>query len=505
MNLARIRQLRQPPLSMDRQPRVPFAVLRWLSIAVVVIIVCVTILLGIAIVGRTQRYLVRQNEDYAENLAFHLNDVLYAQFAQAITTSPGAPLPDTSELDRTVRHILIGLNICRLTIYDQTGRVIYTTQPDQIPPVDQAAVRAALDHALTGQAQSTFVHKPVSDGTLATILATYVPIHPAGGAAASPKVLGAFAIEQDLSAILAQLQREQFLIAALVGALMLVLLFALLLAIRWAGGIMRAQHTELLNRHAALVELQQVRDDLTRLIVHDLRNPLTAIGGYLDILAMSDADVERRSLIAIARSSTRRMQDLIGTILDLQRLEEGQVPLQRQPTDVAALLQSSAEEFTGWAQRDGKRIQLTAAPDLPPVDADPDLLRRVVANLLSNALKHTPEGTIITLAAQDDPLRHMLVLTISDSGLGIPAEVLPRLFTRYARGAGAKEGGSSGLGLAFCRLAVEAHGGTIAVDSVPERGTTFTIELPLPQLGGAVAFGAPEAAYVQTADVLSGG
>jgi signal transduction histidine kinase len=140
-----------------------------------------------------------------------------------------------------------------------------------------------LDHALIGQAQSAFVHKPVSNGTLATILATYVPIHPAGGAAAAPKVLGAFAIEQDLSAILAQLQREQLLIAGLVGALMLALLIALLLAIRWAGGIMRAQHTELLNRHTALVDLQQVRDDLTRLIVHDLRNPLTAIAGYLDI------------------------------------------------------------------------------------------------------------------------------------------------------------------------------------------------------------------------------
>src|SRR5262249_11729056 len=163
------------------------------SVVVVTIIVCVTILLGIAIVGRTQRYLVRQNEDYAENLAFHLNDVLYAQFAQAITAPPGAPLPETSELDRAVRHILTGLNVCRLTSYDQTGRVIYTTQPDHIPPEDQPAVRASLDHALIGQAQSAFVHKPAPDGTMATILATYVPIHPAGGAAVSPKVLGAFA------------------------------------------------------------------------------------------------------------------------------------------------------------------------------------------------------------------------------------------------------------------------------------------------------------------------
>lgn len=147
MHLARNRRSSSHQAAIDHQPQATFAALRWLSVAVVVIIVCVTLLLGIAIVGRTQRYLVRQNEDYAENLAFHLNDVLYAQFAQAITAPPGAPLPDTSELDRAVRHILIGLNVCRLTIYDQTGRVIYTTQPDQIPPADQVAVRASLDHA----------------------------------------------------------------------------------------------------------------------------------------------------------------------------------------------------------------------------------------------------------------------------------------------------------------------------------------------------------------------
>src|SRR5262249_9527882 len=117
----------------------------------------------------------------------------------------------------------------------------------------------------------------------------------------------------------------------------------------------------------------------------------------------------------------------------------------------------------------------------------------------------TPEGTTIALAAENDSLQRTLVLTVSDTGPGIPAEVLPRLFTRYVRGAGAKEGGSSGLGLAFCRLAVEAHGGTITVDSASDRGTTFTIQLPLTRLEGAVAFGVPEARQVPAADVLTGG
>lgn len=102
----------------------------------------------------------------------------------------------------------------------------------------------------------------------------------------------------------------------------------------------------------------------------------------------------------------------------------------------------------------------------------------MVANLLSNALKHTPVGTTVILTACTDAPQKILSLSIKDDGPRIPADILPRLFTRYVRGSGQKEGGSSGLGLAFCRLAVEAHGGAISVASDSDQGTTFTIQLP---------------------------
>ena len=334
----------------------PFAILRWLSLIVIAIIVSVTIVLGFAILGRTQSYLVRQNEDYANNLALHLNDVLYIDFAAAIATPANTPLPDTASLDRSVRRLLIGLNIRRLTIYDQNARVIYTTQPDQILPEDRAAVAQSLAYALRGQAQSTFIHQPAPDGMTASILATYVPIHPPSSAAGAPRIVGAFAIEQDLSAILEQIRAEQYLTAGLGALLMAALLIALLVAIRWAGGVMRAQHSELLYRHAALVELQQTRDDLTRLIVHDLRNPLTAIGGYLDIMALSDHDPGRRELIAVTRNSTRTMQTLISTILDLQRLQDGNVPLERAWIDVAPLLTAEHGAVGVVTCRNSRRI-----------------------------------------------------------------------------------------------------------------------------------------------------
>lgn len=188
----------------------------------------------------------------------------------------------------------------------------------------------------------------------------------------------------------AQLAAHAYTVVVLINGLMLTLLIVLLGAIRRANRIIQAQHAELIDRHAACVQLQHARDDLTQLIVHDLRNPVTAIGGYLDILTRYEHDPERRALIAGVRQSTFTLQALIGTILDFQRLQDGTIPLTFQPVDVAELLRISAEEFCGWAQRDGKRIRLDVPHRLPPVCADPDILRRVIANLLSNALKHTP-------------------------------------------------------------------------------------------------------------------
>ncbi len=464
---------RQPPSGTLTMP------LRRVQAGAVVIILAVTVLMSLAVLGRTQRYLVRQNEDYARQLAFHLNDVLFVEFADLLQLPADGPLPDTAELDRAVGHILIGLDVTRLAIYDRTGREVYTTQSAYSGERTQAGREKSMAEALTGQPMSIFFGATFPDGRRSErVLASYVPIYPAGSAR-SGAVVGAFAIEQDLSPILAQLQREQLVIAGLVLLLMGVLLGTLLAGLRWAGRVVAAQQAELRERNRALLELQQARDDLTSLIVHDLRNPLTAIVGYLDLLRLTDPDPRYQSLLHPAITSAGHMRGLIATILDLRRLQDGSLPLERQAVDLAELLAISEQEYCGWAQRDGKTIIVEPAEGLPPVHADPDLLRRLVANLLSNALKHTQAGTTIRLAARRDEAGAWAVLTVTDDGPGIPLALLPRLFGRYVRGGGRSEGGSSGLGLAFCKLATEAHGGTISVDSAPGRGTTFTVLLPV--------------------------
>ncbi|MFP4440335.1 MAG: sensor histidine kinase [Chloroflexaceae bacterium] len=466
-----------------QRDHLPFAFLRRLSFAIVLIILSITLLLTLVIQGRTRSYLIRQDEQYAQNLALHLNDVLYAQFANLVMDPNTTSATSVDQLDASVRHILTGLNVRRLAIYNQDGQRIYATEPDRTAARDRAPINRALASALTGHSQSTFAQVVYPDGTTTNnILITYVPIVAPDDTRTPPQVMGAFAIEQDLSAFLAQLYREQHLLAGITIVLMSILLVALLGMVRWAGQVMRTQHTELLERHTALIQLQQTRDELSRLIVHDLRSPLTAIGGYLDVLALYDQDPQRRELISTTRGVTRTMQQLINAILDLQRLQDGSLPLNYQSVHVGELLDITANEFCGWARRDDKQIELAVAPALPPLCADPDLLRRILANLLSNALKHTYPGTTVILRAelmQPDSI----ALSVSDNGPGIPPELRERLFAPYVHDGGAKEGGSSGLGLAFCRLAVEAHGGTIQVESSSGQGTTFIVQLPLQAVG----------------------
>jgi two-component system sensor histidine kinase BaeS len=162
--------------------------------------------------------------------------------------------------------------------------------------------------------------------------------------------------------------------------------------------------------------------------------------------------------------------------------EAGALPLHREPVDLAALVAAVAADFEPAARDAGVRLVVEAAgaADLPPLSADPALLRRVLANLITNALRHTPAGGSVRIAAsapgrEPGPAGDRQWLTVTDSGTGIPPELLPRVFDRFAKGAGST---GTGLGLAIARDIIEAHGGTIAAATPPEGGTRIEIALP---------------------------
>ncbi len=225
--------------------------------------------------------------------------------------------------------------------------------------------------------------------------------------------------------------------------------------------------------------LEDLRDDLVHTMVHDLRNPLTSLMGSLDGLAIA-ASVSisgyQRELLANARRNTAKLLALIDSILDVSRLEQSALPLELEPIRLDTLVDEVILMELPLAREKHIRLESEVSSDLPRVTADRSLLLRVVQNLVGNAIAYTPSGGEVRIGAAHDAVARTFRVTVSDTGMGIPDEVRSRLFQKFVRGP--QKGRGSGLGLAFCKLAVDAHGGRIEVESDAESGTRVTVTLP---------------------------
>jgi PAS domain S-box-containing protein len=231
--------------------------------------------------------------------------------------------------------------------------------------------------------------------------------------------------------------------------------------------------------------LDQMREDLTHALVHDLRNPIAGISGSLEMLAddqRAGASWARHDMLATARANAQRMLGLVDSILDVSRLESGRLPLERQPVQLGILVAEALQLQESLIAEKQLRVENALPADLPLVLADSRLTIRVLHNLLDNAIKFTPKGGTIRVTAHAAALDgessgKQVMVTVSDSGPGIPAPLQGRLFQKFV--SGSLPGRGSGLGLAFCRLAVEAQGGRIWADSAAGTGTSVTFTLPL--------------------------
>jgi signal transduction histidine kinase len=237
---------------------------------------------------------------------------------------------------------------------------------------------------------------------------------------------------------------------------------------------------EAANRELLLT--QRFKESMTQMVVHDLKNPLAGIMGNIQLMQMQHermAAPRREELQQRSLDSARQMARMIQNILEVAKLEEQKMPLKREALDVAAIVAEQTAEIASLSARDGIRLETDVAAGLPPVDADRELLGRILGNLLSNAFKHTPSGGRITVSARQEGDR--IVLNVSDTGEGIPEDLLPYIFEKFVAGESEnrrRQTYDSGLGLTFCRLAVECHGGGIAVASRPGEGTVVTVHLP---------------------------
>ncbi len=227
--------------------------------------------------------------------------------------------------------------------------------------------------------------------------------------------------------------------------------------------------------------LEQLRQDLTNTMVHDLRTPLTGLLAGIDVAMQADIGPSvRREALEVALRSVRKLLFLIDAILDVSRLESGRFPLELALGDLARVVTDVGCSFQALAASGGITLDLQVA-EVPLLRFDEMLMRRVIENLVGNALKFTPSGGVVRVRVE--PGEGMVRVSVSDDGPGIEPELASRLFQKFVTGR--RPGRGSGLGLAFCRLAVEAHGGAIWLDSRAGRGATFQVSLPLRERGAA--------------------
>lgn len=244
-----------------------------------------------------------------------------------------------------------------------------------------------------------------------------------------------------------------------------------------SGGEMGRLATSFNSMAEQIQRSNQVLKDFVANVSHDLRTPLTIVSGFSQ--ALLDRAAEPDDAGTVIRDEAEKMERLVEDLLQLTRLESGLMHLDRRPIPAQPFLDGIVERVAHAAGRPIPTLEVRVDPELPPLDADPIQLERALRNLIGNAIDYTPpSGTVILTASAGE--RGWVDIRVSDTGVGIAPDDVPRVFERFYRSDRSRERahGHSGLGLAIVREIVEAHGGTVTVQSEPGRGTTFQLTVP---------------------------
>lgn len=238
------------------------------------------------------------------------------------------------------------------------------------------------------------------------------------------------------------------------------------------------QHKQLQESHARLCELETLRDNLTHMIIHDLRAPLSIVHGYVELLRGAATSMLGKDEVGYLNTiliNIQRLNDMIGSLLDISRLETGKMPLNPRACNVTTLAKSVITSFDSLVG--DRHLSVESTSEMVMASCDEEITRRVIGNLLQNALKFTPKDCEIRVAVSNG--NEMVRLEVSDKGPGIPADYHEKIFEKFGQVTRTVRQYSSGLGLAFCKLAVEEQGGQIGVVSDVGKGSTFWFTLPV--------------------------
>ena len=231
-------------------------------------------------------------------------------------------------------------------------------------------------------------------------------------------------------------------------------------------------------------KLEKMKDSLTHIIMHDLNNLLFAITGHLQLLKMDlekSLSDEHRDSIRIVLRSSHEMKDMIANLLDISKMEEGKLLLDCKKIDLKSVINEIMESHNIIARQHKKKIITRISSNVQRISADKNILKRIISNLINNALKSTPEESEIKVNVKYNHNEKNILISITDHGPSIQKKYQEHIFDKFAqiqdntvRGFGVK-----GLGLTFCKMAVEAHGGKIWVESKKHQGSTFYFTLPV--------------------------
>jgi signal transduction histidine kinase len=242
----------------------------------------------------------------------------------------------------------------------------------------------------------------------------------------------------------------------------------------------RTQDLEKANEE--LKRLDRLKTSAFSVINHEMRTPLTAIIGYVDLLLARDPLAsDQEHMLSTIRNNSHRLLDLVNNILDISRIEDGKLTLVRRNIGVLRAVTQALDVVKPMAQKKHVAVKVDIAAEIPDVWGDAKRVNQVLVNLLSNAVKYTPDTGTVTLAVRHDETADMVEISVSDTGIGIPADLLPDIFDRFSRveRPEIQQTVGTGLGLSIAKGLVEAHGGEIWVDSEEGLGTCFTLTLPI--------------------------
>jgi signal transduction histidine kinase len=227
-------------------------------------------------------------------------------------------------------------------------------------------------------------------------------------------------------------------------------------------------------------EIDRMKTDFVSSVSHELRTPLTSIKAYTATMLRDQnmPEERRREFLTIIDEESNRLKDLIDGLLEVSRIEAGTIEIKREPVDIAAIVGQVLQTLQPLAEKNNVCLNADLGDELGTLQGDESKIESMVTNLLNNAIKFTPERGRVSLSVQRQAQE--LVIRVSDTGIGIPKEDLPRIFDRFYRVyRPGKQISGTGLGLAIVKEIVNLHAGRIEVESEPDQGTTFTIYLPL--------------------------